>query len=228
MKKPRNPSIKYSPELAKIICDAIEETGRDIDGIAAGQITKMTFYRWMKDKPHFKAAVEAARETYKSTALPQLRKYARGGLRRTLQAIYEGREIVTTTTVSGVGPDGEIDMETIQRKPAMVPIAQAFKFVMGEEIDLVKWLRQGVNLEIFPEAFVEDLIDDIDGVTDRIRSALEGKIAKRETPGRLQRIDPSVAIAAALGLSDSAPVSEAVDGRQKPPKNMGKVTTNRG
>lgn len=103
MKKPRNPSIKYSPELAKIICDAIEETGRDIDGIAAGQITKMTFYRWMKDKPHFKAAVEAARETYKSTALPQLRKYARGGLRRTLQAIYEGREIVTTTTVSGVG-----------------------------------------------------------------------------------------------------------------------------
>jgi hypothetical protein len=224
----RKQYAKYTPGLVKIICEAIEETGRDIDGIAAGRITKMSFYRWLDQKPDFKAAVEAARAYYKNNSLPQLRKFARGGLRRTLQAVYEGMEIVTTTTISGVGPDGEVDMETVTRKPAMVPIGQAFKFVMGEEIDLVKWLRQGVNLEIFPEAFVEDLIDDIDGVTDRIRSALEGKIAKRETPGRSQRIDPSIAIASALGLTDPPPVPTAVDARQKPPKDLGEVAADRG
>jgi hypothetical protein len=227
MKKARNPSVKYTPELAAKICEAIEETGRDVDGIDAGRITKMSFYRWIDQKPDFRAAVEAARAHYKNNSLPQLRKFARGGLRRTLQAVHDGLEIVTTTTISGVGPDGEVDMETVQRKPAMVPIGQAFKFVMGEEIDLVKWLRQGVNLEIFPEAFVEDLIDDIDGVTDRIRSKLEGKIAKRETPGRSQRIDPSIAIASALGLTDPPPLSTSVDARQKPPKDLGEITADR-
>ena len=218
---------KYNPATVKLICDAIEETGRDTDGFMAGDITKVTFYRWIREKPEFKAAVETARKVYKETSLPQLRKYARGGLMRTLQAVAEGREIITVTTTTGIGPEGEIDTETIKRQPAMVPVSQAFQFVMGKEIDLVSWLRQGVNLGVFPRSFVEAMIDDIDGVTARIREAVEGRITGGKTIDRNPGIDPSVAIAAALGLSDPTAVSKTVDSRQKPPKNMGKVKADR-
>jgi AcrR family transcriptional regulator len=232
MAKPKNSyRATYSPEIVKRVCDAIKESGRDVDGFEAAGISKMSFYRWFREKPEFKAAVLAAREEWESVSLPRLRSYARRGLRNTLQAVAEGREIVTTTTTTGIGPEGEIDTETIKRTPAMVPIGQAFTYVMGKEIDLVSWLRQGVDLGVFPSGFVEELIDGIDEVTARIRATVEGRIAggaggsgKHRNPG----IDPSVAIAAALGLSTIAPVSETVDAGQKPPKNMGKVTTDRG
>lgn len=224
----RKPSTRYSAEVVKLICDAIEDTGRDSDGFAAGGITKVTFYMWQREKPEFKAAVDAAKKAWNESSLPMLRKFARGGLRRTLQAVAEGREIITTTTVSGVGPEGDVELETIQRKPAMVPVSQAFSYVMGREIDLVSWLRQGVNLEIFPRAFVEDLISDIDEVTDRVRSAVEGRIAVREKPGRSARVDPSIAIAAALGLSHPTPVPKTVDGGQVKAKDLGEVTADRG
>jgi AcrR family transcriptional regulator len=221
----------YNPETVKKICDAIRESGRDCDGIEASGISKMSFYRWYREKADFKKQVDVAREEWESISLPRLRSYARRGLRNTLQAVAEGREVITTTTTTGVGPEGEIDMETIKRTPAMVPIGQAFQYVMGREIDLVVWLRQGVELGAFPSQFVEDMIDGIDEVTSRIRASVEGRIAggaggsgKHRNPG----IDPSVAIAVALGLSDIAPVSEAVDAGQKPSKDLGKVKADRG
>lgn len=220
---------KYSPELTKTICDAIEESGRDVDGIEAGKISRETFHRWINDKPDFRDAVHAARKRFQDTSLPQLRKYAKTGLKNTLQAVAEGREIITVTTMVGTTPEGDaVDMETVTRKPAMVSVDKAFAYVMGKEIDLICWLRQGVDLGVFPRQFVEDMIDDIDAVTERIRATVEGRIAggggrDHRNPG----IDPSVAIAAALGLADIAPVSKTVDARPKSAKNMGKVKTNR-
>lgn len=219
---------KYNPAVVKAICDAIAETGRDVDGIAAGAISHETFYRWINDKPEFSAAVEAARAKYRDTSLPQLRSWAKQGLSNTLRAVAEGREIITTTTVSGVGPEGPIDSETIQRKPAMVPIQQAFTYVMGKDIDLVQWLNQGVNLGVFPQSFIEGLIDDIDGVRERIKAAVEGRIAPSQSTHQQPRIDPGVAIAASLGLSNPAPIPKTVDAGSKSPKNMAEVAADRG
>lgn len=220
---------KYTPELVKTICDAIEESGKDADGIAAGRINKDTFYRWMSDKSDFSDAVYAARKAFQETSLPQLRKYAKNGLKNTLQAVSEGREIITTTTMVGTTPDGEVvDLETITRKPAMVSVDRAFAYVMGKEIDLIAWLRQGIDLGVFPRQFVEDMIDDIDAVTERIRATVEGRIAKQDTrKGRSAGIDPGVAIASALGLVDPTALPNKVDKGQKPPKDLGKVTAHR-
>jgi hypothetical protein len=220
---------KYTPANVKLICDAIEETGRDSDGWAAAGVGKDSFYRWLKEKPDFSDAITAAKLEFRSTSLPQLRTWARKGLKNTLQALAEGREIISTTTVSGIAPDGSaVDLETIQRKPAMVPINQAFQYVMGREIDLVAWLRQGVDLGVFPRTFVEGMVDEIDGITDRLRTAVEGRIAggggrDYRNPG----VDPSIAIAAALGLADIATLPTALDAGQKQTQNMGKVTKNR-
>lgn len=220
---------KYSPELVKTICDAIADSGKDIDGIEAGEINKNTFYKWINDKSDFRDAVYTARKAFQDTSLPQLRRYAKNGLKNTLQAVSEGREIITVTTMVGTTPEGDaIDMETVTRKPAMVSVDRAFAYVMGKEIDLIAWLRQGIDLGVFPRQFVEDMIDDIDAVTERIRATVEGRIAggnggKTRNPG----IDPGTAIAAALGLADIVPVPETVDARQKPTKNLGKVAKNR-
>jgi hypothetical protein len=219
---------KYSEALVKAICDRIAETGRDIDGYKGSGITYETFYRWIADKPEFSEAVEAARKRYSDTSLPQLRSWAKQGLSNTLRAVAEGREIVTTTTVSGVGPEGPIDSETIQRKPAMVPIQQAFTYVMGKDLDLIQWLHQGVNLGVFPTSFIEGLIDDIDGVKERIRAAVEGRISPKSDPQQSIRIDPGVAIAASLGLSNTTALPETVGTRPKPSKNLAKVTPDRG
>lgn len=220
---------KYNPECQKAICDAIAESGRDVDGCEAGKISYETFYQWLKNKPEFLEAVTAARKQFQETSLPQLRTWAKQGLKNTLQAVAEGREIISTTVVSGIAPDGSpVEMETVNRTPAMVPINQAFKYVMGKDIDLITWLRQGVDLGVFPRSFVEEMIDDIDAVTERIRAKVEGRIAPNDTgKGGGQTIDPGVAIASALGLVDPTAVSDKVDKRQKQVKNLGKVKADR-
>lgn len=220
---------KYNEECQKAICEAIAESGRDVDGCKAGGISYDTFYEWLKTKPEFSEAVMAARKQFKDTSLPQLRTWAKQGLKNTLQAVAEGREIITTTVVSGIAPDGSpVEMETINRQPAMVPINQAFKYVMGKDIDLITWLRQGVDLGVFPRSFVEEMIDDIDAVTERIRSKVEGRITSTDSGARgSTAIDSGVAIASALGLVDPTAVSDKMDKRSKSVKNLGKVKADR-
>jgi hypothetical protein len=194
---------KYCPEIVTRITAAIEETGRDVDGIAMGGITRETFYKWISDKPDFSDAVEAARASFRATSLPQMRAWARQGLRNTLQAVAEGREMVTTTTEDAINPrTGEVmTLTTVKRQPAIVPIGQAFSYVMGREVDLLSWVRQGVELGVLPLAFVEEIAADVDGVTARIRERVNAQVSAA-APTTSPTIDPGVAIAHALGLID--------------------------
>jgi hypothetical protein len=184
------------------IIAAIELTGKDIDGYQAGDVDRRTFSRWMKHDEDFRSRVEAARSHYQRHSLPEMRRMCIKGLSRTLKAVAEGLEIVTTQTTDAINPrTGEIEtLETITRKPAMVPVQQAFQYVMGKEIDLIGWLHQGVNLGVLPLSLVESLSDDIDSLHTRIRDRISGTLAPTEN--QVQHYDPSNAIAAALGLTD--------------------------
>lgn len=201
---------KYNPQAISLICDAIAETGRDLDGIAAAGIASNTFYRWLSEKRDFSDAVEASRARFRSTSIPKLRSWAKQALSNTLEAAAEGREVVTITTTTGTDSLGQtFESETIQRKPAMLPVQQAFNYVMGREIDLIAWLRQGVDLGVLPKEFMEKSINEIDGVTARIRSQIEGRSTEGQNPS--PNIDPTAAIATALGLSNTVTVSAPLD-----------------
>jgi hypothetical protein len=184
------------------IIAAIELTGKDIDGYQAGGIDRRTFSRWMRSDDDFRQRVEGAREHYQRHSLPEMRRMCIKGLSRTLKAVAEGLEIVTTQTTDAINPrTGEVEtLETITRKPAMVPVSQAFQYVMGKEVDLIGWLHQGVNLGVLPLSLVESLSDDIDSLHAKIRDRISGTLAPAEK--QTQTYDPSNAIAAALGLTD--------------------------
>jgi hypothetical protein len=194
---------RNNDEVIDAIIGAIEESGRDIAGYQAGGINRRTFYRWIQDDESFRSRVEKARRHYKDHSLPEMRKMCVKGLSRTLKAVSEGLEIVTSQTTDAINPrTGEVHtLETIHRKPAMVPISQAFAYVMGKDLDLIAWLSQGVVLGILPSSLVDSMIDDIDAVMSRIRDAVGGVIAPAGASRNLN-IDPSNAIAAALGLTD--------------------------
>jgi hypothetical protein len=187
------------------IIGAIEESGRDIAGYQAGGINRRTFYRWIQDDESFRSRVENARRHYKDHSLPEMRKMCFKGLSRTLKAVSEGLEIVTSQTTDAINPrTGEVHtLETIHRKPAMVPIQQAFQYVMGKEFNLVRWVQEGLEEGIIPRVVAEDILNEVNGTRVRIRTLLENGIAHGK--GRANRnpgIDPSIAIAAALGLTD--------------------------
>lgn len=194
---------KYCPEVVDRITGAIAETGRDCDGYRAGPIGHETFHRWLSEFREFREAVQAARDHYRATSLPQQRQWARIGLSRTLQAVAEGQELVATTTEETINPrTGEIvTLTTVKRQPAIIPIGQAFSYVMGREVDLLIWVRQGVELGVLPLAFVEEITADVDGVTARIRERVSAQMVAA-APTTPQTIDPGVAIAHALGLID--------------------------
>lgn len=200
---------RNNDELIDVICAAIEQSGADIDGYKAAGISRKTFYVWMREIPSFRRRVEAARQYYRDHSLPEMRKMCIRGLSRTLKAVGEGLEIVTSQTTDAINPrTGEVvTLETVTRKPAMVPISQAFQFVMGKDMDLISWLSQGVSMGLLPVELVESLVSDIDAVHARIRDRVSGHVmpATNAEPFA-QRYDPSVAIAAALGLTDCAPV----------------------
>ena len=176
-------------------------------------IDRRTFQRWMKDDSSFRTRVEAARRHYSERTLPQLRKYATEGLRRSLKACAEGQELVTTSTTESINPrTGEVvTLETVHRKPVMVPINQAFAYVMGKEIDLIGWLSQGVVLGVLPNALVEELSSEVNGLHDRIRELLGGVLTPSDAQTSAQSFDPSVAIAAALGLSNGSSDRPSLD-----------------
>lgn len=188
------------------IVTAIEETGKDASGYRAGGINRRTFFEWMRTDEAFRRRVEAARQYYRDHSLPEMRRMCIKGLSRTLKAVSEGLEIVATQTTDTINPrTGEIvTLETVNRKPAMVPISQAFQFVMGKDMDLVSWLSQGVSMGLLPVELVESLVADIDAIHARIRDRVSGHIAPTNAETFTPRYDPSVAIAAALGLTDFA------------------------
>jgi hypothetical protein len=167
--------MKYSPELIDKITRTIAQTGRDADGYSAAQISKRTFYQWMTNRPEFKAAVETAREQFRSQTIPEFRRLARLGVRRTLEAAATGLEIVKTQQRETIAPDGAIvTLETITREPAMVPVSQAVAYALSLENDgkksITAWLAQGAEFGFIPPHVCETLLGKI--------RALESDIAR--------------------------------------------------
>jgi hypothetical protein len=205
---------KYCPEVVDRITGAIAETGRDCDGYRAGPIGHETFHRWLSEFQEFQEAVQAAHRFHRETSLPQQRQWARIGLSRTLQAVAEGQELVTTTTEETINPrTGEIvTLTTVKRTPAIMPIGQAFSYVMPRQLDLITWLHQGVDLGVLPLSLAESMIEEIDGVTGRLKAAVSGELFPSESPTQSRQADPGVAIAHALGLLDLPQTGRDVDG----------------
>lgn len=56
---------KYSQEIQQIICEAIASEGGDEVGWQAGEISRDTFYVWMRRYPDFSEAVATARSQFR-------------------------------------------------------------------------------------------------------------------------------------------------------------------
>jgi hypothetical protein len=165
---------KRTPELVEEICDRIRETGRDVDGYD-GLISRDTFYRWMSDESgnsDFSDRVEAAKAHYREHSLPQLRRWARTGLKNTLKAVAAGQEIVSTATHEVIDDGQIVTLTSVSRKPAMITPAQAFNHVMGKEFDLVHWVRQGIEERLLPLHVARALMAEVDSTQARLASII--------------------------------------------------------
>ncbi len=203
---------RNNDKLLDVIIGAIEESGVDADGYRAAGISKATFRRWMMNDATFRSRVEAARAHYQSHSLPQLRKHATRGLARVLKAAAEGLELVTTTSTEALDRDGRVvTLETVTRKPVMVPIQQAFAYVMGKEADLLVWVSQGVMFGFFSPDFLDSVNADIDGLKGRIQQRLDGRMVVQTAPASSPTLDRDLLVAA-LGIPgdyEADPVAEA-------------------
>lgn len=104
--------VKYTEEIVETICREVALNGRDSSGYLAVDISRATFYRWMKDRPDFYDRVARARRTFSLTSPPVLKLQAKKAL---AEYLFKGhiveREVITD--------DGEIvALKTNQGVPA--------------------------------------------------------------------------------------------------------------
>jgi hypothetical protein len=182
---------KRTPELVEEICDRIRETGRDVDGFT-GLISKDTFYKWMSDPSDvsdFSDRIAAAKAHYREHSLPQLRRWARTGLKNTLKAVAAGQEIVSTSTHEVIDDGQIVTLTSVTRKPAMISPAQAFSHVMGREFDLALWVQQGVDENLLPRHIARALMAEVDGVQSRLAGIIAAGFVNG--PDATEKPDPA-------------------------------------
>lgn len=137
---------KHTPELVKEICKAISKTGKDIDGIKAGGISKDTFYTWIKTKSDFSDSIARAKKEFGAKLWkkdPDLYCKAVDGLKIHIHGHCEVWDTVT------VHPDGRKTIKTTTIKRA--PSKWAIELILGKETD-TQPLREPINTDDLREA----------------------------------------------------------------------------
>lgn len=137
---------KYTTELVKEICKAISNTGKDIDGIKAGEINKDTFYRWIKDKSDFSDSIAKAKKYFRAKLWkndPDLYCKAVEGLKILINGYAEKWDTVT------IHPDGNKTIKTtIVKRP---PQKWAIQTILGKETE-IKPSIEPINTDALIEA----------------------------------------------------------------------------
>lgn len=86
---------KYSPSRAKEIIEAVEMFGSDQSGYKVGDISKDTFYKWVKRYPDFADKIYAAKIKFRDNNSDK--EIGTLALAKTMEMLREGKKIVSTT-----------------------------------------------------------------------------------------------------------------------------------
>jgi hypothetical protein len=123
------PKGKFSEELVQRGLAALEETGRDCDAIGVMGVHRATYYEWLNDpdKADFRQSVTEAKERFRASGWPTLRRLAQQAIMIHLESVGKNKIIHTVKEV--IDPEGRITRteETktmpVEPIPAIVALA---------------------------------------------------------------------------------------------------------
>ena len=114
---------KYDEWRIKRIVQAIRRTGMDQAGIAAGDISEATFYRWQKEKEEFQERVARAKRKFADINDHEIAITFRRQLIKAMKGASEKWSSKETTHL----PSGETVVEESAKKIKRTPAKWAFE-----------------------------------------------------------------------------------------------------
>lgn len=104
--------MKYNQKNSKVLIDALKKTGRVTAACRAANISRCTFYQWIKEKPKFAKAVNEAKEGFfQVNEVMAARSLA---MKKTLEVLADGSTETHTTKVIRKDKTGEIIFSEIK------------------------------------------------------------------------------------------------------------------
>jgi transposase-like protein len=167
---------KYTPETVQLIVDAIEETGKDVEGCKAACITENTFYRWLKEKSEFSQLITSAKATFRANRPQSLRSEAVKRLAEYIKG--EAIEVYDKTTATKDAKGNLISTTKSVTKIKRGCPQWAIDRVLGKSMPVLEAVQVLLNEGIASPSMAAVVESSIDEMQRRLRDLNESDMER--------------------------------------------------